>query len=217
MGSDKVLDHLVDDFYDVLFKPREGLSRVIRDRTVWQGLFVYVAVSLVSFFTATGTSTADPTQLSAETGGMLSPEAIAQVLRSQPLVGVISILLFSPFLLFAWAAIVQFAAGLLGGRGQGVTLAAAVGYAQLPYLLVAPVGLVDSALQTNFTSLATFIAFVWSLFLKIEAVRLVNGFPRGRAAFAYFLPIIALAAAILVFTLLVGAVFMPILAEFFPA
>lgn len=209
------MNNLIDDFYDVLFKPQAGMSRVVSERTVWQGLFVYLAVSLVSLFTAVGT--ADPAQISAETAGMLPPETVAQILRAQPLVGVIAILLFSPLVLFAWAAILQFSAGLLGGRGHSVTLAAAVGYGQLPYLLVAPVGLIDAALHTNLVSLATFVAFIWSMLLKIEAIKTVNGFSRGRAALAYFLPVLAFIAGVLVFTLLMGAVFMPILMQFFPS
>lgn len=209
-----MLNRFIDDFYDVLFKPARGMERVVAERTVWHGLAVYLAVSLVS--TLTALATADPDIIGHDLGRFWPQETVTLILRSSPVLGLITILIFAPLLLFAWSAILQFSAELVGGRGRGLQLAAAVGYAQLPYLLVAPFTLLAVYTAFDLTGMATFAAFIWSVVLKTEAIRAAHLVSRGRAVLAYFLPVLLVLLAAVVFVLLAGAFLMPLLSRLFP-
>ncbi|MDW7652222.1 MAG: Yip1 family protein [Bacillota bacterium] len=208
------MNQFIDDFYDILFKPALGMERVVRERSVWQGLIVYLAVSVVSAITTFGTM--DTGEIGGELTQIMPPEAAEALLRSWPALNLIVILVFTPFLLFLWSAVVQISAELLGGKGRGLQVAAGIGYAQLPYILVAPFGLVARYLAFDVVSFVSFAAFIWTLVLKIEAIRAVHTFTRGRAALAFFLPVLALIAAAILFFLLVGSFLMPLMTELFP-
>lgn len=190
------------------------MARITGERSVWQGVVVYLSVSLVSALTAVGTTS--PDEISGELGAFFPQESLALLLRSTPVLSLISIFVFAPLLLFAWSAILHFSAELLGGRARAVQLATAVGYAQLPYILVAPLSLLGRYMQADIVGLAGFAAFIWSVYLKIEAIRALYSFGRGRAALAYFLPVILTTGSILVFFLLASTFLMPLLMELFP-
>lgn len=207
------MNQFIDDFYDVLFKPSRGMARVAKERTVWHGLLVYLAVSLVSTLTALGS---EPPGMHGELARFFPGEAAAMLARSMPVLSLISILVFSPLLLFVWSAVLHFSGELLGGRGRATSLTAVIGYAQLPYLLVAPTALAARYLSVDIVGLAGLVAFIWSILLKIEGIRVVHDFSRRRAALAYFLPFLAALAAFLVFLLLLGAFLMPLLSQLFP-
>jgi hypothetical protein len=209
-----LLNQFIDDFYDVLFKPAKGFARVAAERTIWHGLVVYMVVSLVSSLTAIATANAGG--YAGDAGGFLSPEAMAMLFRSSPALSLVSIIVFSPLLLFLWSAVLNFSAELLGGQGRGLRLGAAIGYAQLPYILVVPISLAARYLAVDIVGLAGFVAFVWSIVLKITAIRQVHSFSTRRAALAYFLPALVLIGALIIFILFLAAFLMPLLMEFFP-
>ena len=208
------MNQFIDDFFDILFKPTVGMARITKERSVWQGLLVYLAISVVSTITTVGaTGTADYV---GELSQFVSPEAATAILRSLPVLNVLVILVFTPFLLFISAAILQFSAELLGGRGKGLQLAAGLGYAQLPYILVAPFGLVARYLNFNVVGVVSFVVFIWAIVLKIEAVRAVFGFSHRRAALTYFLPVLAILVATIIFLLLMFSFLMPLMSLLFP-
>jgi hypothetical protein len=208
------VNQFIDDFYDILFKPVLGMERIVRERTVWHGLLIYLAVSLVSTITTFGAM--DTGDLAAEMTQFISPDAAAALLRSWPVLNLIFILIFTPFLLFLWTAVLQFSAELLGGKGRGLQLGAGLGYAQLPYILVAPFGLVARYLAFDVVGLISLVAFIWAVILRIEAIRAAHVLTRGRAALTFFLPLLALIAASIIFFLLVGSFLMPLISELFP-
>jgi hypothetical protein len=209
-----LINQFIDDFYDVLFKPVKGINRVAAERTIWHGLVVYMAVSLVSSLTAIATS--NPGEVAGEFANFWSPEAMALLLSSSPALSLISIIVFAPILLFVWSAILNFSAELLGGQGRGMRLGAAIGYAQLPYILIVPLSLAARYLALDVVGVAGFAAFIWSVYLKITAIRAVHSFSLRRAALAYFLPAIVLLAAVIIFILFLSAFLMPLLMEIFP-
>lgn len=208
------MNQVIDDFYDVLFRPALGMERVVAERNHWQGLFVYLFVSFVSSITAFGT--AAPTDLAGEYSQLLPPEAMTAILRSWPILNLIILLVFAPFVFLGWSALLHLIAHLLGGKGEVLQLAAGLGYGHLPYILVAPFGLVARYLPLDVVGLASLAALIWSIFLKVEAVRSVYGFSRGRAVLAYFLPFLAMMAAFILFMLLLGTFLTPLLSELFP-
>lgn len=209
------LNQFIEDFYDILFKPSKGIARVAAERSAWQGLLVYMAISLVTAMTTVGAANR-ARELPSELGLFLPQETVALLQSFSPILSLISILVFYPFLLFLWASVLHLSSELLGGKGRVLNLTAAVGYAQLPYLLVAPFSLVSRYLLLDLVGLAGVIAFFWSLALKIEAIHAVHGISRVRAAAAFFLPLIAAVAAAIIFLLLISTFLMPLLMELFP-
>ena len=208
------MNQFIDDFYDILFKPAVGMDRITKERSVWQGLLVYLAISIVSTITTIGaTGTAD---FAGELTQFVSPEVAATILRSLPVLNLLTILVFTPFLLFISAAVLHFSAELLGGEGKGLQLAAGLGYAQLPYILVAPFGLVARYLNINLVGVVSFVVFIWAIALKIEAVRAAFGFSRRRATLVYFLPFLAIVAAAIIFMLLMFSFLMPLMSQLLP-
>lgn len=199
------MSRFIDDFYEVLFKPFLAFDRIAREHTAWHGLLVYLGVSLISAISVYGA--ADTGIGSGDLSRFMTPEAVDALLRSWPLLNLFIRLILAPFYLFISAAILHFSAELNGGNGRSLTLAAALGYAQLPYILVAPFGLAARYLQVDLVWLAALAAFFWSLFLKIEAIRSIYGFSRRRAVFVYLLPFAAVITA-LIMLLTFGIIFL---------
>ncbi len=208
------MNQFIDDFYDILFKPARGVSRIVAQRSAWHGLLVYLAVSLISAMA--GYVAVDLRNVAEELSGVMPQETVNLLLQSLPLLNVITILVFSPIILFVWSAILQFSSELLGGQGRGVSLAAGVGYAQMPYIILAPLGLISRYLSMDIMGLAGFAVFVWSFLLKIECIRAVHNFSKRRAVLSYFLPLLATVAVFIIFFFLLGAFLMPLLSELFP-
>ena len=209
-----MLNQFIDDFYDVLLKPSQGISRVAKEREIWHGLFVYLAVSLIATIATFGAVNIDQTinQLKL----IMTPEAAAAFVQVWPILNLMLIVVFAPLLLFAWSAILQFSSELLGGTGKGLQVVTGVGYSQLPFILVIPFGLVARYLGFNMIGLVSITALIWSMILKVETLHVVQGFSRSRAALAYFLPALTLITAIFIFLILVGSFLMPLLSELYP-
>lgn len=208
------MNQFIDDFYDVLFKPAKGMARVATERSVWHGLLVYLAISLISAMTAF--SAVDSQTFTQELAGFMPQQTLTVLMQSWPVLNVIMILVFSPIILFLWSSILQISSELLGGQGRGLSLAAVVGYAQMPYILLAPIGLIARYLPLDIMGVAGLMAFLWSLLLKIEGIRAVHNFSRRRAVLAYFLPLLVLVAVVIIFFLLVGSFLVPLMSELFP-
>lgn len=208
------MNQFIDDFYDVLFKPALGIGRVVRERNVWHGLLIYLVVSLISSITAF--SAGDPEGLAAEFSQIMPLETATALVQAWPLLNLFLVFALAPVMLFLSAAILQFSSELLGGQGRGVQLATGFGYAQLPHLLIAPFGLAARYLAFDIVGLVGFVAFIWSLVLKIETIHAAQGFSRRRATLAYFLPALVIAAAFIFLLLLLGSFLMPLLSELVP-
>jgi hypothetical protein len=208
------MNQFIDDFYDVLFKPSAGIARVVRERSVWNGVLVYLTVSLITSIATFGSGNTEI--LFGEWAQYLPPETMTSLIRSWPILNLILTIVLTPLLLFLWSAVLQFSAELMGGKGHGLQVAAGLGYAQLPYLLLAPFGLLARYLAVDIVSVASFAAFIWSILLKIEVLRAVHSFSRGRAALVYFLPVITLFVAMIFLMLLMGSFLMPLLSELVP-
>ncbi|PZN08757.1 MAG: hypothetical protein DIU69_09610 [Bacillota bacterium] len=96
---------------------------------------------------------------------------------------------------FSLAAIYHLGADLLGGRGDGRRLLAAIGLASLPEAFRLPVVVLASRLPVAgglVESVAGVALFAWSFYLVYLALRATKGLAPGRAAFTAFLPLLAL-------------------------
>jgi hypothetical protein len=205
----------LDDFYDILFNCRKGLSRIAQNRNIWHGLVIYLFVNLiVSLATINSTYMAGQDAfIPPEFSTFLPQEILEGVLRFIPLVTILVQLVFGPLYFFLIVGVINLVAELFGGRGGVLNLGAVMGYGQYPYLIVALGGLFTRYTNFDVMGLLAFAALLWSLFLKIAGLKIVYNFSWGRAALVYFMPLIAVAAALLLFLLLAIVFLLPLMMQ----
>lgn len=194
----------LDDFYDTLFNYRKGLSRIAEERTIWHGVTIYLIIAVVISL-----ATLKVNSLNFNFGNLppdLAPffpsEAANHLLRLLPLTTLFLQLVFGPLYFLLSVAVQNFIAHLFAGRGEASALGAVLGYAHLPYVIVAIGGLFSRYTPFNLVGLLTLAAFIWSIWLKIAGIRIVHNFTWGRAALVYFMPLFTIIAAIILFLLL---------------
>lgn len=208
--------HFLDDFYDVLFKPRTAFSRLSQRTNIWTGLLVYLVVALVA--NLSNINVLSPSQLAVEAeqwGFMLPPGFFEGLNRIAPLINVVSVLTFGPLVFLGRTALLSLSASLLGGRNDGRSLGLTLGYAQLPEVLVAPFALLNRAIPLNFMGIVTFGLYIWVLVLRVFAIQSACKLSTGRSVLALLLPLLALLLALIFFLLFLGAFLTPFLAQLF--
>ncbi|NLJ56816.1 MAG: hypothetical protein GX334_07190 [Firmicutes bacterium] len=208
-----------DDFYDLFFNSSRGLSRVARTRNIWNGLAVYLLVSLIVSLATVNFNLGyrmeqDLFSVPPEIVPFFSPEMGAGVSRFVPLVTLLTQLVFGPLYFLLTVAVRNFTAELLGGRSNPGGLGAVLGYGQLPYLVVALGGLLNRYTAFNTVGLLTLAALLWSLWLKIAGLRIVHEFTWGRAVLCYFMPLLAVLTAFVLFLLLAVVFLFPVALQF---
>ncbi len=204
-----------DDFYDVLFKPVEGLKRIAIKANIWSGLLVYLGVTVIAnLSTVRGFSPAQISEMSRGTGIPVAFfEAIA---RAEPLLSLVLVLSFGPLIFLVRASFLSLAAHLLGKKGDVRSLGAALGYAQLPTVLIAPFSFLNRIIPLEIMGIVSISTFIWVFALRVLAVRSVFNLSTGRAILAILLPFLFLLAALLLFFLFFGAFLSPLLTELLP-
>ncbi|NMB40506.1 MAG: YIP1 family protein [Firmicutes bacterium] len=205
----------LDDFYDILFNYRKGLSRIMQERNIWNGLVVYLFVNLIVMLAIINSTfiLEQDILFSSRLSTLLPPEALTDVLRFMPLANILVQLVFGPLYFLLVVGVINLAAELFGGQGGASKLGAVVGYGHYPYLIMALGGLFTRYTDFNVIGLLTFIALLWSLFLKIAGLKIVHEFSWGRAVLIYFMPIIAIMAAIFIFLLLAIVFLFPLIVQ----
>lgn len=210
----------LDDFYDILFNYRKGLSRIAEHGNIWQGLLVYLVVTVIvslANFEISPTSINGAEFLPPEVALFLPPQVLEAVATLIPLFTVLLQVIFGPLYFLLLVAVLHFVSALFGGNGRASSLGAVTGYAYLPYLLVALGGLLDRYIMLNITLILTIGAFLWSLMLRIAGLKEVYGFSWGRSVLVYFMPFFVLSAALILFVLLVIVFFIPLMMQIWEA
>jgi hypothetical protein len=206
--------NLLDDFFDILFNPAKGLGRVAKHRGIWQGLAVYLVVSIVvSWATLNADSFAAFPWVPHELVPYLSLNILEKTQLFFPLLTFFIQLFFWPLYFFLMVAIQNFVTGLFDGEGEVTSLGAVLGYSHLPLLIIAVGGLLGRYTAFNILGLVGLIAFLWSIALKIAGIKLVHGFSWGRASLAFFMPLIALVTSFILFILLSIVFLFPMLMQ----
>ncbi|MGI6307607.1 MAG: YIP1 family protein [Dethiobacteria bacterium] len=209
----------LDDFYDVLFNSSKGLPRIARTRNIWNGLAVYLLVSLIVSLATVNLNLGYRMEqgvllVPPEAAPFFSPEMGESVSRLVPLATLLIQLVFGPLYFLLMVAVRNFVAELLGGRGNLFSLGAVLGYGHFPYLIVALGGLLNRYTAFNTIGLLTAAALLWSLWLKIAGLRVVHEFSLGRAVLCYFMPLIAILTAFVLFLLLAVVFLFPLAMQF---
>ena len=209
----------LDDFFDILFNYSKGLPRIARTRNIWNGLAVYLLVSLIVSLATVNINLnygwgQDVFFMPQEAAPFFSPEMGESVSRFLPLATLLIQLVFGPLYFLLMVAVRNFVAELFGGRGHVFALGAVLGYGHIPYLIVALGGLLNRYTAFNTIGFLTAIALLWSLWLKIAGLRVVHEFSWGRAVLCYFMPLLAMLGAVILFLLLAIVFLFPLMVQF---
>ena len=208
--------NFLNDFYDVLFNYRKGLPRIAEEKNIWHGLIVYLVVTVI---VSLATLEINPAAINGgelfplEIHMLFPPQALEIVWKLLPLFTILLQVVFGPLYFLLLVALFHFVSALFGGNGRASSLGAVMGYAYIPYLLVAVGGLLGRYTPFNIAAILTIGAFIWSHWLRIAGLKQVNDFSWGRATLAYFMPLIVLLIAFIIFILLVIVFFVPLLIQ----
>ena len=206
----------LDDFYDILFNYQKGLSRIALNRNIWHGMIIYLFVNLiVSLATFHSVVTVEQgVLLLPGIYPFVTPESLAGVLHFMPLAKILVQLVFGPIYFLFVVGVVNLVAELFGGKGKILKLGAVIGYGHYPFLIVALGGLFARYTDFNLIAFLAFIALLWSLFIKIAGLKTVYDFSWGQAALIYFMPVLTLIAAFILFLLLAIVFLFPLIMQF---
>jgi hypothetical protein len=208
---------LFDDFLHILFHPKKGLPRTSENRNIWNGLVVYLLINLIVSVAAIYFIHGRPAQLNfnlpPEVSPFFTPEIIEGVFRFVPLVNLLLQVVFVPLYFLFMVGILHFVSELFGGKGSVSSLGAVLGYGHIPNLIAALGLFLSRYTSLSLIGLLTGAALLWSLWLKIVGLKIVNEFSWGRAVLVYFMPVISLAAAFLIFLLLSIVFLTPLLMQ----
>ncbi len=206
-----------ESIYRVIFSYYKGLGRVAEQKNIWQGLGIYLAVTLLALFSSITVYLAvgeDILQVPAELSHFLPRHVFDSFLLFLPVAVLLFHLVFGPLYFLFSVAVLHFIAILFGGRGNVFAVGAVLGYAYLPYLLVALGGLLSHLDLAGVTLYLFVAAFLWSTLLKVTGLKQVYNFAWRRAAFVYFMPLIVLSTAIILFLLLSIVFLIPPILQF---
>lgn len=206
-----------DNIYRVIFSYHKGLEHVAEQKNIWQGLGIYLAVTLLALFSTITVHLSvgeEILQVPAELSHFLPRHVFDSVLLFLPVAVLLFHLVFGPLYFLLSVAIFHFLANLFGTRGNVYAVGAVVGYAYLPYLLVALGGLLNYFELASVTLYLFVAALFWSTFLKIAGLKQAYVFAWRRAAFVFFMPLIALLSAIFLFSLLSIVFLIPPILQF---
>ncbi|PKM82291.1 MAG: hypothetical protein CVU88_03395 [Firmicutes bacterium HGW-Firmicutes-13] len=204
----------LDDFYEILFRPTQGMNKISREKTIWHGLLVYIGVSVI---VSLSSGSYHPDSLAGDLGGLPFPvEVTENMLRVLPFFNVLLNVTFIPVVFLIWTSILHLTADILGGQNRSYRLGAVIGYGQLPYVFMAPVSLLSQYLPFDLIGIASLVLFLWSLVLKIVGLRETYGFSTSKAILSYFLPVGVLLVSLIIFVIFLSLFFAPFIAEFIP-
>lgn len=206
----------LNNFYKMFFRYRGALAHFSEKKSIWHGLVIYLVVKFLFYFSIVNFNTQDLRSTIAcplELEHFFTENLFLDYLQIVPLSTVFLHLSFGPLFFFAMVAIVHFVAILFGGQSRVSSLGAVFGYAYLPYLFVAASTLLAHYTGFNLVGPLLIVAFIWSLWLKIEGLRLVHSFSLGRAALVFFMPVLAFMLSFLIFLLFAIVFLIPVILQ----
>ena len=176
--------------YDVLFRPVQAMRQISWERRVWGGAAAFLLGALVS------------------SGAVFSGLSAAGYSR-----GFILLLLLyvmgSVVIWFLGTGALQLFAELFGGRGRGLSLLAALGFAHLPRIFLAPLWLLTMFMPAGPAAMIGMLVLlavsVWVLILEMLAIRETHNFSTGVACAVLVAPVLMILAVLALSAVLFGA------------
>ncbi len=181
----------LDNLYGALFTPRRAFADLAADPPLGQAVILFVIIDVVGAATM---SSRLLTGLGAGGRGILAPVGL-----------IVSLLVFSFFLWFLSAAVLNLLAEFLGGRGRGATLFVLLAFAEAPALLTGPIRILRTTFLGPIAVLASIAVYLWTLWLTVEAVGASHQLSFKRSLLAVVLPLLAVLAFLVVVVIAAGA------------
>lgn len=195
----RTLDFL-ELIYGVLVQPLETFKYMAEKPPIVQALaFLFIGI-LVNFLVNAG----ELRSLPAEAG---LPSGFAVALMPLFLVGLVAALL-------AWfinAATVTLISQLFGGAGNGPGLLSAFSFATLPFLIAGILQYLIGIIVPGpfLVSIIGSAGLIWFIYLNIVALQTIEHLSRGRAMLVYFAVPLSIMVSVIVFAVVMIAVFAP--------
>lgn len=202
---------LVDWVFGVIFTPRATFARLAALDRPPLGMLLTVAILITAVSgLVQGTAAVRELAVSMVPGEepLLSPDVAQNPAMAMAIGAVVAI--FGVVLLFLGAGFLHLVADLVGGRGGGVHLLAAMALASLPPNLIGiPLEALAARLGTAGGALrdvGTLAMGLWSMILTYRAVRATKHLSRGDALIVLFVPaLVFVALAVVAVLVLAGA------------
>lgn len=201
---------LLEAISGTLFTPASTFRRLLEERTSLTIAAIIVLIACICSGIGTLLTESTVMSLFTEFYGFEPVAPDFDAMMSSPITSMTSSVVggFISWLFFA--GICHIVAKLLGGKGTFTEMLVLMGFASLPNIFQAPIGLIamlSGGLTGAFIAivLGSFLA-IWVLILDVLAIREAQKFSTGRAIATFVLPIVVL--AVLVFILIFLGLFL---------
>lgn len=114
---------------------------------------------------------------------------------------------------FFGAAVLSLVAEVFGGRGSSFALFVALGFTNIPRILIVPILVVAAVLPGGVgaavLAVASLAVIFWTMYLDVAAIMGSHGLSAVRALLVLIAPLIMVAAAVIILIAVVGASLVP--------
>lgn len=166
---------LWDILYDLLFQPRMAMAKIGELKNARQAIFVAVISILVPIWALS---------FGIKDTGMAT---MIHIMLGIKILGSIVVWMLG-------AAIWHLIAEFFGGKGTGVGLFAALGFAHIPRLFIVPlwalITVMPASSKTALMALAVLVILFWSLSLDVIAIKEVHQLSTSKAVLVIIMPIL---------------------------
>ncbi|MEW6523196.1 MAG: Yip1 family protein [Bacillota bacterium] len=184
------LSRLLEFIYGTLFQPVPTARRLAEERPLGMAALVYLtATALTGSFNIIG----------------LSRQVNVAVLAVVPAAMVMVLVTLSVAVWLVYTGLLQIIAELFGGRGKGLSLLAATGFAGLPSIFMPVVGLISRAAGWGLEALFSLLLSVWAMVLMVIAVRESHQLSTGRSILTVLAPLVAGVFTVILLVIIVMA------------
>ena len=201
---------LLEAISGTLFTPASTFRRLLEERTSLTIAAIIVLIACICSGIGTLLTQSTVMSLFTEFSGFEPVTPDFDEMMSSPITSMTSSVVGGFISWVFFAGICHIVAKLLGGKGTFTEMLVLMGFASLPNIFQAPIGLIamlSGGLTGAFIAivLGSFLA-IWVLILDVLAIREAQKFSTGRAIATLVLPIVVL--AVLVFILIFIGLFL---------
>ncbi|MCG0276362.1 MAG: YIP1 family protein [Thermosediminibacteraceae bacterium] len=214
-----IVADFIDNIAGVLFSPVQTLRKIAFEGKIAQGIAVLILSELLPALAKSASSVGNGGMDFLSLSGTALEDIFPEFQNMPSLIAFGAILgaLFAPFVHFVFTAVLELASQFaspgvktLGPLKTGPALFAALAFATLPRVFMAPVSLLVRLTGVNVGPLFSLIFWGWAVTLQVIALRETHGFSTGRAVLVYFAPLFALAVLVAVIIALAISLFFPV-------
>lgn len=181
---------ILDDLYDVLFKPQAALARIAAEKKLVPAFVVFLISVLIPMWAVC---------LGLQATGTASPVGLLIIVQ----------VIGSVVMWLVGTAVWHLCAELLGGKGSAVSLLSVLGFVHFPRIFIVPLWVIATrmpdAVITLFLTIGALVIGIWTLSLEVLAIRAAHQISRTKAVLVFLTPLLFMVAAGAITILFAGA------------